>query len=210
MDFLGLGSDNYLNPENALKIMPHFINSKTIGLNKELNDLDLFVLEFTKILEKYTPYAVVSGYVALLFGRSRATEDVDIIIPKIDREKFLKLFEDLEKEGYWCLNADDTHSLFDDYLTQKVAVRFAKKNNVIPNIELKFAKNDFDLMTIKERIKVQTLKGAIYISRLEEEIAYKETVLGSEKDLEDARFLRKVFEKNLNPMKIEEIKKTLK
>jgi len=190
--------------------MPHFINSKTIGLDKELNDLDLFVLEFTKILEKYTPYAVVSGYVALLFGRSRATEDVDIIIPKIDREKFLKLFEDLKKEGYWCLNADDANSLFDDYLTQKVAVRFAKKNNVIPNIELKFAKNDFDLMTIKERIKVQTLKGTIHISRLEEEIAYKETVLGSEKDLEDARFLRKVFEKNLNPMKIEEIKKTLK
>ena len=128
----------------------------------------------------------------------------------MDREKFFKLFEDLEKEGFWCLNAEKADSSFDNYLAKKVAIRLAKKDKVIPNVELKFAKNDFDLMTIKERIEVKTKKGSLFISRLEEEIAYKEKVLGTEKDTEDARFLRKVFEKSLNLTKIEEIKKRLK
>jgi len=37
----------------------------TITIDRELSDLDHFALEFIEILEKYTPYVLVSGYVAI-------------------------------------------------------------------------------------------------------------------------------------------------
>ncbi len=64
-----------------------FINKNTIKLEKEINQLDRFVFKFIKILEKYTDYVIVSGYVAILLGRDRGTEDIDIIITKIDMSK---------------------------------------------------------------------------------------------------------------------------
>jgi len=48
------------------------------------------LLNFVKILEKYFEYVVAPSYVSIVFGRARATEDIDIII-KFD-EKNLKIF----------------------------------------------------------------------------------------------------------------------
>ncbi|MBU2616330.1 MAG: hypothetical protein KKC19_04465 [Nanoarchaeota archaeon] len=39
---------------------------KEIILNKSLNELDKFTLDFLKIIEKHTDYAIVFGYVSLL------------------------------------------------------------------------------------------------------------------------------------------------
>jgi len=47
------------------------VKDDKIVMDKELNNLDLFTLDFIRILEKYGTYALVSGYVAILFGRSR-------------------------------------------------------------------------------------------------------------------------------------------
>lgn len=42
-------------------------------LERELSMLDKFVIGFTRLLEKHgVRYVVVSGYVAIVFGRSRA------------------------------------------------------------------------------------------------------------------------------------------
>jgi len=53
-----------------------WINGKKIKLDKPINELDKFVLHFIKILEKHVDYVIISGYVAIPLGRSRATEDV--------------------------------------------------------------------------------------------------------------------------------------
>ena len=53
-----------------------FKNNK-IKLEKELNDLDQFVIDFTSVLNKeHIIYVIVSGYVSILFGRNRASEDL--------------------------------------------------------------------------------------------------------------------------------------
>ena len=50
-----------------------------IVFEKELNKLDKFVIDFTSILNKLDiRYVIVSGYVAILFGRNRSSEDIDI------------------------------------------------------------------------------------------------------------------------------------
>jgi hypothetical protein len=51
-----------------------------VSIEKEPSELDELVLDVTGILDDLdVAYAVVSGYVAVLLGRSRATEDVDVI-----------------------------------------------------------------------------------------------------------------------------------
>jgi hypothetical protein len=48
--------------------MQYLIDKKEIILDKELNNLDKFVIDFVSLLDNYV---IVSGYVSILFGRSR-------------------------------------------------------------------------------------------------------------------------------------------
>lgn len=179
------------------------LNEKIIILERELSELDLFVLSFVQILEKYVSYTLVSGYVAILFGRSRGTEDVDIISDKLSKEQFGKLYQELLKNNFWALNADSEEELF-SLLNEKIAVRFAEKGKVIPNIELKFVKDELDHFTLREKVKVVTERGDIFVPNLSLQVAYKKFVLGSPKDLEDALHLQKLFhisEENINKYK---------
>jgi len=169
--------------------------------NKALSELDIFVLDFLKILEAYTDYVIVSGYVTILFGRARGTEDIDTIIEKMDRKTFERFFNDLTERNYWFLNSDDRNDLF-DMLNENLAVRIAKSNEIIPNIELKFAKDYFDNFSIRNSIKVWIDDHKIKISPIELQIAYK-LYLSGDKDIEDAIYLYEIFKDRIN-------KKTLK
>ena len=79
-----------------------WISGKKIKLHKPVNELDKFVLRFIRILEKYVDYVIISGYVAILLGRSRATEDVDLFVKPLEKEKFLILYHQLKDAGFWC------------------------------------------------------------------------------------------------------------
>jgi predicted nucleotidyltransferase len=59
-----------------------------IIFDRELSLLDRFVLSFVEHLQTNNiNYVIISGYVAILFGRSRMSEDVDIFIENISFEK---------------------------------------------------------------------------------------------------------------------------
>jgi hypothetical protein len=184
-----------------------FLDNNNIELERELNELDNFVLDFVKILQKHTNYVLISGYVALLFGRSRGTEDVDLFIEKLNEDKFNELYRDLLKNGFWSINANSAKELF-SMLNDKLAIRFAKKDDVIPNMEVKFVKDTLDELTMKNRIKVITNDGELFISKIELQIAYKRFVLKSEKDLEDALYLQNIF--NISEEKVNKYKLLLK
>lgn len=179
------------------------INQHTIQLDRELSELDLFVLDFVKILQKHTFYAIISGYVALLFGRSRTTEDVDLFIPPLTAEKFHTLYQDLKNNGFTSVLVDSEEELF-SMLSDHLAIRFGRANLPIPNMEVKFTRDQLDLISLQGRVKVITLRGDIFISSPELQVAYKKLVLGSPKDLEDARHLQRLFsisEENINKYK---------
>ena len=182
-----------------------FLSPSVIKIDRELSALDQFTIEFTKILSKHTTYVIISGYVAILLGRARASEDVDIIIPKIPFIAFQHLLQDLKENDFYCLNAESKENIY-DYLQDNVAVRFAKNQQVIPNMELKFAKNKIDELTLNKTLEVQLNKEKIIISHLELQIAFKEEVLKSPKDLEDARHIRSVAAEYLNQELIKKYK----
>jgi hypothetical protein len=172
------------------------INKKTIKLSKELNKLDKLVLKFVRILARHTDYVIVSGYVAILFGRSRATEDIDVFINDIGADKFQKLCSELYRKGFWCLNEEEPTEIY-NILIEGMAVRFAIKHDIIPNFEIKLAKSDAARNALKTKIKVIMRGGGIYISSIKEQIEFKRLYLKSDKDLEDAKHLEKVFKDEL-------------
>jgi len=186
-----------------------FLKDGSIGMDKVLNKLDKFVLEFVKMLKKHTGYVIVSGYVSILFGRSRATEDIDLIVPKMSKKAFLLLFNDLSK-GFECINSSSPGELYENYLCNGTAVRFSRKSKPIPNIEFKFAKTKIDYDALSHKICVKMGSKELIISSIELQIAFKEIILGSDKDLEDAEHLKAVFEKNLNMAKLNHYRKVLK
>ncbi|MBU1204222.1 MAG: hypothetical protein KKG60_04105 [Nanoarchaeota archaeon] len=182
-----------------------FVNEGIIKLDKELNELDKFVLDFCRILEKHTKYMIVSGYVIILFGRSRGTEDVDVFIKEMKKQDFNKLFEELEDKGYECINTSKRDAF--EELNEDIPLRFAKKNQFVPNIEIKLAKRPLDIHFLEKPLRVILSEGELRISFIEPQIAFKEVCLGSKKDIEDAYYLRKVFEGKINKEKIDYYKR---
>mgnify|MGYP001588482365 CR=1 FL=1 len=178
-----------------------FLDKETIKLDRELNELDKFVLDFLKILEKHTDYVIISGYVSILLGRTRGTEDIDVFIKELNKNKFLDLYNNLKRKGYWCLNSEGSGEIY-SYLEDGLAVRFALKGETIPNFEVKFARNNLAKESFNERITVITKGGNIKISSLERQIAFKRYYLKSDKDLEDAKHIEEVFKNNIDRKKI--------
>lgn len=178
-----------------------------IKLNdKELSELDKFVKKFVKILDNYFKYVIISGYVAILFGRNRSS--IDVFIEKKDFDTFKKFWDEV-KRNYECINTNDPKEAYDVYLSDNIPLRFSRKNEFIPNVELKFPKSKLDDWTLSERKKVLINEYVLYISPLELEIPYK-LYLGSQKDIEDARFLYRFFENHLNYDVLQQFNQKLK
>jgi hypothetical protein len=174
--------------------MEYDVLNREIKLDRELNNLDNFVIDFCSLLDNYV---VVSGYVSILFGRSRATEDVDLLIPEMKEEEFEKLWKKIYDNGFWCINTPDSKEAF--RMLKEFAIRFAKEK-AVPNIEFKMIKKDIDKFSLDNKIKVKTNGGILFISPLELQIAYK-LFLSSEiadKDMEDALYLYHIFKDKIN------------
>lgn len=189
--------------------MEYEFKDNTLKFNRILSDLDKFVLKFVNILEKQKiRYVIISGYVSILFGRSRATEDVDMYVEKFDSMKFKELSEILEKNGFWFINSDDEKELF-GMLQDNLSVRIAERDKVIPNIEMKFPKKDTDLLSLNQPLRVELNRNNLFTSPLELQVAYK-LLLGSGKDIEDAVYIYNTFKEILNRKSMIELVKKLK
>lgn len=168
----------------------------TIRFSKELNNIDKFVVRLIPLFRNIK-YVIISGYVALLFGRNRTTEDVDVFIEKISLEEFKTFFNGLKGAGYWAVNGDDVDELY-GMLKDKLAIRIAEYGKAMPNFEIKFFDGDIDRECLDRPNKVVlNEKYDLFISPFEIAIAFK-LKLGTDKDYEDARFLYKLFEDKLD------------
>jgi len=184
------------------------ILKKKIILEKEMNELDKFVFNFVNLLSKYTDYVIVSGYVAIILGRIRGTDDIDVIITEKDRSEFENLINKIFNAGYWCINTHDIREMYDLLKTGR-SIRVAKNEEVSPNFEIKFAKSESDFESLYNFIEICIKNESIKVAPPELQIAYKEVVLKSEKDLEDAKHIRILTKKFIDEEKINNYKKKL-
>ena len=186
-------------------------NKKTreIKTNKELNNLDKFALEFLNIIKKYVDYVIISGYVSILLGRTRVSEDIDVYIKKVSLEEFKKIYKELLANNFWCINAEKPEDIY-EYLKDNLAVRFSKIDSPIPNFEVKFPKDQLDEQVFEDPIRVILTKGEIIISSLERHIAFKKYFLGSDKDIEDAEHIENLFKEFIDYNRINKLKELIK
>ena len=176
-------------------------DKREIHFDRDLNNLDKFVLDFVSLLDNYV---LVSGYISIISGRSRATEDVDLLIPKMGFDKFEELWKRIEEKGFECLNTPKIEDAFG--MLSEHAIRFARKGKAVPNMEFKMIRKDLERYAFENRIKLFLKDKMFWISPLELQIAYKlflaadgtDEELIQDKDIEDARHLYKLFEDKIN------------
>ena len=182
-----------------------------MALRKDLNFIDRLVLDFVSALDTTgSMYVIVSGYVSILFGRSRSSEDVDIIIGKQDEDEFHAIWDAAVKGGFECLNASECETAYEEYFSRGIAVRFSRKGEFIPNIELKAVKTELDSWVLGNRVKVVVNgRKQLFVSSIELQIPFK-LLLGSEKDIEDAKYLYRLFREDLDMGLLDSFNRRLK
>jgi len=180
------------------------IDNKTI--------LDKFAEEFCELVEKFAKYIVCSGFVAIAHGRARGTEDIDMIIEKISKEKFIELHKELNQSKFICIQSDSPEEIYEDYLLNGNSVRYVRDEEGMfpPEMEIKFPKDKLDEEQLNDRTKLPLTGIDIYFSSIESNIAFKEEYLKSDKDLEDAKHLRIIYKEKLDEDKINNIKDKIK
>ncbi len=191
------------------------VENGTIIINRELTKLDLFVKDFLDVLKKHSDYLIVSGFVSISTGRTRGTEDVDILAKKLNKIKFTLLLEDLFKNKFWCYQGDTIDEIW-RYIEKGENIRFAKEEEMFPNVEFisvdKSTPAKYFEFTHPQKIKIQDFE--FKIPPLEFEILYKEIILAGKKDIDDAKHLRAFFSDVIKRERFKEyesiIKKELK
>lgn len=174
---------------------------RQISFARELSRLDEMALHFSERLSSAgIKHVFLSGYVAILFGRNRMSEDVDVVCEGVPFEAFDGFWKDIH-ETLECIITTDAKKAYDDYLDAGTAVRFARKGEFIPNVEMKFKSTEMHQEALSGSLDVTVNGRQIPISPLEQQIAYK-LFMGSEKDIEDARFLFKLFYDSLDVGKL--------
>lgn len=177
------------------------IRDDEISIDKPPSRLDELILDVVDVLESVgIEYAVVSGYVAVLLGRSRATEDIDVIVERFDEETADELAAELRAAGYWgsAMPLDDLHATLSDGL----ALRVAEDGHRVPNVELQFPHDRYDRRSLEDTVVVRLRERSLRVGSLELQIAYK-LRMGARTDFEDALYLYHLLESTLNTDRLE-------
>ena len=178
------------------------LRNGTLLVEREPNQLDELAIDFSKILDRFgIEHVYIAGYVSILAGRARSTEDIDILIEVIDEETAGELAETLDEEGFWGAAMPLT-SMY-EMLSNGDNIWVAPDDQVTPHLELKFARDEFDRASLENAIEARIADETIPIGPLELQVAYK-LHLGAQKDIEDAIHLYILFEQSLSTARLKE------
>jgi len=178
------------------------LRNGTLVVEREPNRLDELAIEFSEILDQFDiQHVYIAGYVSILAGRARSTEDVDVLIERIDKETADELATMLAESGFWgpAMPLASTYEMLD----AGDNIWVAPEDQITPHLEVKFVRDEFDRASLENAITAEIGDEAIRIGPLELQIAYK-LYLGARKDIEDAVHLYTLFEETLSAPCLEE------
>lgn len=178
------------------------LRKDTLIVERAPNRLDELAIEFSHFLEIFgIRHVYIAGYVSILAGRARSTEDIDVLIERIGEETANDLAETLEEHGFWG-PAMPLSSLY-EMLDNGDNIWVAPDEQITPHLEVKFTRDEFDRASLQNAITARIGEEDIPIGPLELQIAYK-LRLGAQKDIEDAVHLYTLFEESLSVSRLEE------
>ena len=189
----------------------YYLENGILVINRDLTELDLFLRDFLNILKKNSDYLVVSGFISISTGRTRGTEDIDVLVPVLNKENFSELFKSLQEKGFWCYQGDTIEEVY-PYVEEKKNIRFARLNELFPNIEFipidKSRKAKYFEFKHFQKMKIKGFE--FKIPPIEFAILYKEIILRGEKNLADAKHLRVFFSEILKKENFKEYENIIK
>lgn len=173
----------------------------TLRVDREPNDLDELAILFSSLLDEVgIGHVFISGYVAILTGRARATEDIDVLLARTTSDEIDRLVTKLEDNGLWgpAMPLDSMAEMLEDNIW------VARDGEMVPHLEAKFVSDEYDRASLENRItaKLTSVNAELPIGPLELQIAYK-LYLGTPKDFEDALHLHSLFEESLSTPALE-------
>ena len=177
------------------------LTDRGLIVDRDLNRLDELAIDFSRILSDLDiGHVFVAGYVAILSGRSRSTEDIDVFIERCPASQIAELVEELEADGYWgpAMPLSETYGK----LSSGTNIWVAPDGEMSPHLEMKFPSDEFDAASLENAIPAHIGDDRIPIGPLELQIAYKLS-LGTRTDLEDAAHLYAVFGETLSIERLE-------
>lgn len=183
------------------------LGEDTLSIARVPSALDEAVMEFTAVLDALgVKYVIVSGYVVILTGRSRATEDVDVILEPLSDDRLDEMIEAFTDHGYYGMAMPFEE--FPAMLRDGERVRIAEEGQLYPNFEVWFASTDIERTALEHALTAELDDQQIQISPIELQIAYKlqlaQRMRSTQgKDFEDALHLYLTFGERLNTKALE-------
>jgi hypothetical protein len=177
------------------------LTDRGLVVDRDPNRLDQLAVGFSEVLSQLDiDHVFVAGYVAILAGRSRSTEDVDVFIERCSSERIDDLVAELERKGYWgpAMPLSNTYG----NLASGTNIWVAPDGEMTPHLEVKFPNDEFDRASLANAIDAHVGGETVPIGPLELQIAYKLS-LGGRTDLEDAAHLYTVFGETLSRSRLE-------
>ncbi|OYR49681.1 hypothetical protein DJ73_17400 [Halorubrum sp. Ea1] len=177
------------------------LRDETLYVKRAPNQLDELALAFSAILDRIgIEHVYIAGYVSILAGRARSTEDVDVLIEPVDEPTADELATTLKTEGYWgpAMPLTSMYEMF----SNGEPIWVAPTDQITPHLEVKIVDDEFDHASLSNAISAQIDGESIPIGPLELQIAYK-LYLGAQKDIEDAVHLYTLFEETLSASRLE-------
>ena len=170
-------------------------------VDREPNGFDELAIAFSALASRLDiDHVLVAGYVAILTGRSRATEDIDVFIEPCSESEIDALVAELEAADYWG-PAMPLAEMYDN-LASGTNIWVAPDGEMSPRLEVKFPGDEFDRASLSNAISATIGGETIPIGPLELQIAYK-LALGGRTDLEDAAHLYTLFGETLSTARLE-------
>lgn len=173
----------------------------TLVVDREPNDLDELAISFSQVLSSYDlSHVYVAGYVAILAGRARSTQDIDVLLEPTDESTIEAIVADLQDGGYWgpAMPLEDTYRM----LSNGEPVWIARDGEMAPHLEVKHVADRFDRASLSNAITARIGGTEVPIGPLELQIAYK-LHLGTETDFEDAVHLFTLLAESLSIPELE-------
>lgn len=177
------------------------LTDEGLVVDRPSNRLDELAIGFSEILSRQgIDHAFVAGYVAILTGRPRSTDDIDVFIERCSEARIEELVEQLDAEGYWgpAMPLSEMHAT----LSEGTNIWIAPESEMTPHLEVKFPGDRFDRASLENAISAHIGDRTIPIGPIELAVAYK-LRLGTRKDLEDAAHLYTLFEETLTTARLE-------
>ena len=118
----------------------------------------------------------MAEYVAILAGRSRSTEDVDVFIERCPPERIDELVAELEREEFW--GPAMPLSEMQENLAAGTNIWVASDGEMTPHLEVKYPGDEFDPASLENTIDAHIGDKAVPIGPLELQIAYRLSLSG--------------------------------